>query len=510
MPLLDQLADRVSAAFWNLHPSWAVRLGRHEYDGVVPDLSAEALADGYERLGRLRGQVAALTDLSAGQELDRAALLAALDGEILAGEIRRDWARRPAAYLEPLDVGPYLGRDYAPVGLRLERAVAVLETAPAVLAAARANLDPVLPAAAVDWARRRAGALAGALSAGPAAGGEADPEEERWLQAAGALAAAEVEAFAAWLEAERLPRADESHALGGEALAEMLRVEEALERPLPEIAALASRTLAADRAAAEEAAGDGRGRSGEPTVLGEGWAAAVEAAAERARRYAIEVGLGGFLDEMPLLVRDGTSPAGEEVALDPPGPYDDPAAGAVLYAGRPGREPGEADDLAVAAAHPGRLLQSRRAAAGPTEVSRRFSSRGLREGWALYAGEAMWEAGYRGGSPAWRRTWLSRAQRAGCRLVCAVGLHTGEMSREQAEAFFMEQIRGSGEAARLEVEWVAADPGSMAAGLGRLELLDLRQRWEERFPERSRGDFHDGVLSRGAPPLGLLGRVVLP
>lgn len=510
MPLLDQLADRVSAALWNLHPSWAVRLGKHEYDGAVPDLSAEALADGYERLGRLRGQVAALTDLTAGQELDRAALLAALDGEILAGVTRRDWARRPAAYLEPLDVVPYLGRDYAPVGLRLERAVAVLEAAPTVLAAARANLDPVLAAAAVDWARRRAGALAGALAAGPVVGGGADPEDERWLQAAATGAAAEVAAFAAWLEVERRPSADESHPLGSEALAETLRLEEVLQRPLAEIAALASRTLAADRAAAEEGAGDGRERSGEPPGPGEGWAVAVKAAVERARRHAVEVGLAGLSDVMAVSVRDGASPAGEEVALDPPGPYDEPAAGAVLYAGGPGREPGEADDLAVAAAHPGSLLQSRRAAAGPTEVSRRFSARGFREGWALYAGEAMWEAGYRGGSPAWRRRWLSRAQRAGCRVVCAVGLHTGEMSREQAEAYFMEQIRGSGEVARLEVEWTAADPGSMSAGLGRLELLDLRRRWEERFPERSRGEFHDGVLSRGAPPLGLLGRVVLP
>ncbi len=510
MPLFDQLADRVSAALWNLHPSWAVRLGKHEYDGVVPDLSAEALADGRERLGRLRGQVAALTDLTTGQELDRATLLAALDGEILAGETRRGWARQPSAYLEPLDVGPYLGRDYAPAGLRLERAAAVLEATPEVLSAARANLDPVLPAAAVNWARRRARALAGALAAGPVVGGEADPEEERWLRAAAAGAAAEVEAFAAWLEIERLPAADEKHAVGIGALAEMLRVGEALERPLSEIAALAARTLAADRAAAEEAAGEERPPSGEPPVSEERWAEAVQAAAGRARRFAARAGLAGIPDDVALLVLGSPSPGGEEVALDPPGPYDDPAGVAVLYADGPGREPGEADDLAVAAVYPGRLLQSRRAAAAPTEVARRLASRGFREGWALYAGEAMWEAGYRGGSPAWRRAWLSRAQRAGCRLVCAVALNAGEMSREQAEGYFMEQSRCSIETARLEVEWAAGDPGSLSAGLGRLEILDLRRRWEERSSGTPRGVFHDALLSRGSPPLGLLERVVLP
>ncbi|MBS1195835.1 MAG: hypothetical protein H6R33_555, partial [Actinobacteria bacterium] len=55
---LGQLADRISAAIWNLHPQWAVAVGRHEYDGQVPDLSAGAIEAGLDRLGRLREQLA--------------------------------------------------------------------------------------------------------------------------------------------------------------------------------------------------------------------------------------------------------------------------------------------------------------------------------------------------------------------------------------------------------------------------------------------------------------------
>jgi uncharacterized protein (DUF885 family) len=54
------------------------------------------------------------------------------------------------------------------------------------------------------------------------------------------------------------------------------------------------------------------------------------------------------------------------------------------------------------------------------------------------------------------------------------------------------------------------DPGCAAAALGRLEILGLRRRWVEQFPGVGIAAFHDALLSRGAPPLGLLASVVLP
>lgn len=512
MALFDQLADRVSAALWNLHPLQAVRLGKHEYDGAVPDLSAEALAAGYDRLGRLRGQVTALTGLVPDQQLDGAVLLAALDAEVFAGEVADGWRRNPLCYLEVLAVGAYLGRDYAPAGLRLEKAAAVLQKAPEVLAAARANLRSVIPRVAAEWAAGQARAMGAWLADGPAlATGAAEPAEEQWLHATAADAAGALQTFADWLEAERLPAADEGFALGGEPIEQMLRAGELVARPLDEIAGLGGAALAADREAMaavgeeaeeSEAAGPPRG----------GWARAVPAAIEKAHRFAAEAALATMSDVIPLVVAGCPLACSETAGLDAPGPYDDPASGAVLYLGGPeGRlGPGALDDLAVTAAYPGRLLLGLRAAAAPTEVSRRFASRGFREGWALYAGEAMWEAGYRGAGPAWRRAWLRRALRADCHLVCAPAVHRGEMSLEQAEGFYMEHSHCDRVAARCEAERVAVDPGCVSAALGRLEILDLRRRWQARFPAAPLGAFHDALLSRGSPPLGLLARVVLP
>ena len=511
MALLDQLADRVSAALWNLHPLRAVRLGKHEYDGQVPDLSADALAAGYERLGRLREQLTALTGLSSDQELDRSVLLAALDAEVLAGEAADGWRWNPLWYLEVLAVDAYLGRDYAPAGLRLERAAAVLQSASEVLAAARANLRPVIPRPAAECGVGRTRALAARLAAGPSlAAGTPDPAEEQWLQAAAGAAAAELQAFADWLEAERLPAADEHPPLGGGAIEQLLRSGELLDRPLDEVVALGTMALASDRttlvAAGEEAERDGAaGPPGGPAAL-------VAGAVEEARRFAAEAGLVTLPGDIPLVVAGCLPPGSEEPGVDAPGPYDDPACGAVLYAGGPkdGGERAVPDDLAVEAAYPGRLLQALRAAAAPTEVARRFSSRGFTDGWALYAGEVMAEAGYRGAGPAWRRAWQRRALVADCHLVCVPALQRGEISLEHAEVLFMEQGGCERVAARREAERAFIDPGCLSAALGRLEILGLRRSWQDRHPGAPLSVLHDALLSRGAPPLGLIGRVVLP
>ena len=500
MALLDQMTDRVSAAVWNLHPRRAVGVGKHTYDGVVPDLSAGAIEAGLDRLGRLREQLTGLAGLTPGQEVEREVLLGVVDRERFEASVARRWSRDPGSYLEALDITVYLERDYAPAGLRLERAAAVLGEAGSVLRTARDNLDPVLPRAWVEAALLQIGSVAawlrGLEQTGP---GPAFPADEAaWFREAAGHAAAELGSFAAWLREERLPAAADAFALGREGLEEWLWATERLEGAAEDAAHAGAALLEEDRAALARAVPSGP----VPAPWGPG---AVEAALDRARRFVADRDLVTVPGSPGLRVLGGSRPARGPGWLQAPGSYDDPATGAVLCLAHgwvPGR--GDLDALAVALAWPGRLLQGLAAAAAPGEARKRFPSRAFEEGWELYSGDLMAEAGFVAWAPAWFPATLRRAVVEDCRLVCVTGLHARGMAVEEAADLFI-GVAGLPEAAgRAEALRCAADPGCAARALGRIAFRRLRRR---RGGE-ARAAFHDALLSAGAVPVGLLDRVL--
>ncbi len=61
--MFDQLVEDGFAALWALDPAAAVYLGKHEYDGKVPDWSADTVAAHLAELVRLSGELLALGDL---------------------------------------------------------------------------------------------------------------------------------------------------------------------------------------------------------------------------------------------------------------------------------------------------------------------------------------------------------------------------------------------------------------------------------------------------------------
>jgi hypothetical protein len=510
--ILEQLADRVSAAIWNLHPGWAVATGRHEYDGQVPDLSAGAIAAGLERLGRLREQLADLVGLTPEQEVDRAVLLGVIARERFEGETSRRWRRDPGWYLEPLDVSVYLERDYAPAGLRLERAAAVLGETGRLLETARENLETVLPRAWVGMAMVASGGpgrsqLREWMAITPPA-----PAEAGWLREVAGDASRELGSFSGWLEEERFNRSCGVPALRPEWWEGWLRASEGLALSAGEAAARGVARLEEDRRALEaDLATLAPGLTVEEAcarIAAEG----AEADPVVAGRRAVEEALQGIGPLGPVPCKDlpavqiGPRPASRawDGWLQAPGPYDDPATKPILYI-VPGWGRAALDALAVTEVCPGRLVALRHAAGAPGEARRRFPSRGFLDGWSLYAGDLMAEAGFREAAPGWRLLWRRRVVVADCRLAYAPRLHSGEIPFERVEQAFEQEAGLSALAAGAEAGRLAADPGLVLGALGRIEILEARRRWGG---ERSLGAFHEALLRAAALPLGLLDRLL--
>ena len=94
--------------------------------------------------------------------------------------------------------------------------------------------------------------------------------------------------------------------------------------------------------------------------------------------------------------------------------------------------------------------------------------------------------------------------------MCAIRLHAHGMTVDEATEFFVENAFIGELPARKEAERGTFDPGYFSYTLGKLQILrlrdDCRDAWADDF---SLKQFHDRLLSRGAPPVETMRKVLL-
>ncbi len=131
------------------------------------------------------------------------------------------------------------------------------------------------------------------------------------------------------------------------------------------------------------------------------------------------------------------------------------------------------------------------------------------EGWALYAEQLAWEAGFQS-KPLDNLGRLQAEMFRAVRLVVDTGMHAKRWSREQA-IDYMESHTGMGHGEVVaEIERYLVNPGqALAYKVGMLKILELREKARgelgERFDIRR---FHDVVLGSGALPIFILERQI--
>ncbi|WP_280150575.1 DUF885 domain-containing protein [Piscinibacter sp. XHJ-5] len=127
------------------------------------------------------------------------------------------------------------------------------------------------------------------------------------------------------------------------------------------------------------------------------------------------------------------------------------------------------------------------------------------EGWALYAETLGHEMGlYR--DPAAHVGELRLEIARAARLVVDTGMHAKGWSREQAVAYWMDNVGASEVQAQQQIDRYLAWPAqALGYKLGSLKIQSLRQRAKQRLGDRfSMAAFHDAVLGEGPLPLSML------
>ena len=533
-PSFTELARQFVYDRFALEPVAATIAGVHLHDHTLGDLTAAGFAARRafteEWIGRLEEE---RDGLGVAQEIDRDLILSDLRGERATAGFER-WRRQPGLYSDLITRGAYyaLLRQQAPLEERLALLAERLAEAPAVLDAARANLDPArVPQEWVAIATRTAPAGARFLrehlptvvpdsALGRAVG--------RTVLPAAQAAADALDRYAAWLRTDLEPNCRGAFAIGRDAYEALLRDKELLPYDAPTLRAFGEELFAETEgkiAAAAKSVGDddwrdsvARFQTDHPLAdeLVSVYRTEMQrsrAAVQAAQLATIPYGEDLVVEAMPEFQRT-TYPYAAYIAVPPfeasrtgrfwvtlPQADDDERTTRERLEGHPRA------GIAVIACHegyPGHHLQLTIAAEHGSVARRAVRSNLMVEGWGLYVEELMTELGYLD-QPDTGLLRLKDLLWRAARVVVDVGLSTGEMTFDQAVTYMVERPKLEPPNALAEVRRYTLTPTQPSSyALGRQAILDLRERargrgWGMRL-------FHDKLLGAASLPPKLLAR----
>src|SRR5216110_1558856 len=158
----DSYLNEFLEAYFVAHPDFAVRAGRHEFDGKFPDWSAEGLAKEIKRLHAEKDRIMGFQDagLTEQQRFEREYVGSVIDGELFWLESAEWPFRCPQFYADAIDPDVYVSRPYAPLDQRLVAYTNYAKAVPAALMQIRGNLRTPLPRTFVDIGLTKFGGLA--------------------------------------------------------------------------------------------------------------------------------------------------------------------------------------------------------------------------------------------------------------------------------------------------------------------------------------------------------------
>ena len=546
-----QLANEYVTGYLAWRPQAGTALGFHQYDGKVTDFSRASVEGELSRLKNVeqrlaRLQLAALTPRAAH---DFRILRSAIQRELFGFEQLQVHTRNPMTYAGALDVSIYIKRNFAPFENRVRSIIAVLNQAPHLMAAARANLASSLPRpqieTAIDQATGAADFLAKDLR--DALKGLTNQSLLAQFSEANQRAIDQLRGYADYLKQEKLPTANETYALGRDKYIQLLRYGEMVTRTPEELLEIGLHELRDKQQVFAEAAriidsrqkpidvfrGIQRDHPTEQNLIPD-----TARDLELIRQFVVDhhiitlpSAVRAQVKETPQFMR-----ATSFASMDTPGPFETKATEAFYYVTpvEPDWTPQQKEEwltafnyyttdiVSIHEAYPGHYVQFLCLNASPANrLEKIFTSYAFTEGWAHYAEQMMVDEGFGRATvnptpeqlvkaAKYRMAQTDEALLRVCRLCVSIKMHCQGMSVDEATQFFQDNCYYEQKPARLEAIRGTFDPEYLYYTLGKLEILKLRQDYRQQQGAKfSLQKFHDEMLRHGAPPIRLLREILL-
>lgn len=530
---VERLVKRYLDLVVEISPENATALGLHARDGELDTRDRASFERDLQREEDLLAEVDRMKGgpLSRAAQIDRALLRSALSVDIARKRSLDPLARQPHAYTTPLGaLFAMMSRDYAPADVRARQVLLRMGKIPAVLDQAKTNLKTpprVWTDVGIDRARGASAFLAsvrGFLHASlPNRQSEIDAAVERTERA--------FLEYAAFLEREVRPRSVPEFAAGRPLFVSLLREEYFLDETPEALRAVAEKVLAETHREMTRIAArvDPHARHWKDVVLRikekhPPRAELIQAYRHevfRARKFLVDRDVMSFppdddcqVIETPAFLRSTVS-----AAYDEPPPLGDGTRGYFFVTPVDAKASeaearellrehnvGDLVDTAVHEAYPGHHLQLSWGRRQSSLIRRVVSPSVFTEGWALYAEELMAELGYYTDEE--RLMQLRWVLVRAVRVILDIGLHTENMSVEDAVLRLMKETAMERSLAVSEVKRYTIDPAQPLSYLiGREKIFAMRDGYKARLGRAyTLKRFHDRVLQSGSLPPGLLAR----
>ena len=520
-------------AYFAARPDVAVRAGKHEFDGKLPDWSSEGIANEIKRLREERDRISKFRDssLTEQQRFERDYLSAVVDADLFWLESVEWPFKCPQYYADAVDPDVYVSRNYAPLEQRLVAYTNYAKSIPAAVAQIQNNLRTPLPKTFVNIGHTTFGGLVSFYQQQVPAifATVKDEQKQKEFREANAAAITAMKGLDDWFTAQE-KSANDNFAIGAEKFSEMLRRTERVEVRLDELEGIGRRDLDRNLAALKEACSTyAPGKTVAECVAKAESQKPSGGAVDGARKQLAD--LKAFITDKKIVTIPGSEEAlvAEAPAyrrwnfayINIPGPYEKGLA-SIYYLAPPdpswsqkerdAYEPGRSRLLftSVHEVWPGHFLQYLHANRSSSKVAQLFVGYAFAEGWAHYAEEMMWDAGLGNNDPETHIGQLCEALLRNVRFLSAIGMHTGRMTVADSEKMFIEEgFQDSGNA-RQQAARGTFDPAYLNYTMGKLMIRRLRQDWTStRGGKEAWQAFHDEFLKYGGPPIPLVRKAML-
>ncbi len=546
--LTNQYFDQM---YFHYAPSAGTQVGFHQYDSQLEDFSRKNIDAEIAALHDFEQRLLAVEPDNSPADFvartDRVLMLNNIRSQLLTLEVIKPWQKNPDTYSSACASAAFvlMERKFAPADDRLRSLIAREKLMPALLAAARANLQNP-PHIYTEIAIEQLPDIVSFFQHDvPQAFADArDPALKTEFATTNAAVVSALTDYLAWLKSYALARSNGDFRIGADTFRRKLEYNEMVDFPLEKLLQIGwanmrenqehFRQVAAElepakdpHAVLEELGADHPA----PDQLMNAFRDKFDSLVGFIREHHIVTlpsDVRPILQETPPFMRATTT-----ASMDTPGPYETHSTDAYFNVTLPdpswsqaevdgymhGFNVGTVVSTAVHEAYPGHYVQFLWLPQAPSKVRKLLGANTDVEGWAHYCEQMMLDQGY--GQPGagakdereaklLRLGQLQDALLRNARFIVGIEMHTGKMSLEEAEAFFQKEGYQSKENAVVETKRGTEDPTYLYYTLGKLEIMKLREDVKKKEGSAFNLEkFHDDFLRQGFPPIKIVREAML-